>query len=242
MEAAGRQTVETQLAELGRALRLEETPTRIECFDISHTGGEQTVASCVVHGESGAVKADYRRFNIKTADPGDDYAAIAEAVKRRYTRVKHGEAPLPDVILIDGGKGQLSAAAGVLDEIGLEGPLLAAVAKGPERRAGKEVIHVKGCDQELLLPPDSPALHLIQQIRDEAHRFAITAMRQRRGKQKQQSALEGIAGVGPKKRRELLRHFGGMQGIKQAGINDLKQVSGISPQLAERIYDHFHGG
>ncbi len=242
MEAAGRLNAEKQLFALGEALCLDEPPTRIECFDISHTGGEQTVASCVVFGESGAVKADYRRFNIKTAEPGDDYAAIAEAVKRRYTRVRQGEAPLPDVILIDGGKGQLSAAAAVLDDIALDGPALAAVAKGPDRRAGKEVIHVRGQTQELRLPADSPALHLIQQIRDEAHSFAITAMRQRRGKQKRQSALEGIAGIGPKKRRELLRHFGGMQGVKQAGMDDLKQVTGISPNLAERIYDHFHGG
>ncbi len=242
MRAAGKASMDSQLSELGDVLQMNEPPTRIECFDISHTGGEQTVASCVVFGESGAIKADYRRFNIKTAEAGDDYAAIGEVVRRRYTRVKQGEAPLPDLILIDGGKGQLSAAAQELDAIGLAGPLLASVAKGRERKPGKEVIHVRGWPTELRLGGDSPALHLIQQIRDEAHRFAITAMRQRRGKQRQQSALESIAGVGPKKRRELLRHFGGLQGIKQAGVEDLRQVTGINSKLAELIYARFHGG
>ncbi len=242
MKAAGRASVENQLSALAQALDLDETPVRIECFDISHTGGEQTVASCVVFGESGAIKSDYRRFNIKDIEPGDDYAAIAQAVRRRYTRLKQGEAPLPDIILIDGGKGQLSAAAQELKDIELDGPLLAAVAKGPDRKAGKEVIHIHGEPIEMRLAKDSPALHLIQQVRDEAHRFAITAMRQRRGKKRQQSSLEGIAGVGPKKRRELLRHFGGLQGVKQASVEDLKQASGISPKLAELIYDRFHAG
>jgi excinuclease ABC subunit C len=242
MKAAGKASVEHQLSALAAVLDLDETPSRLECFDISHTGGEQTVASCVVFGESGALKSDYRRFNIKGIKPGDDYAAIAQVVRRRYTRLKQGEAPLPDVILIDGGKGQLSAAARELKAMALDGPLLAAVAKGPDRKAGKEVIHIQGRQQELRLPIDSPALHLIQQVRDEAHRFAITAMRQRRGKKRQQSALEGIAGVGPKKRRELLRHFGGLQGVRQAGVEDLKQVNGVSSKLAELIYDRFHAG
>ena len=241
MRAAGQATVENQLRELGTALGLDETPTRIECFDISHTGGDQTVASCVVFGEQGPLKSDYRRFNIRDIEAGDDYAAIGQVVRRRYTRVKQGEAPLPDVILIDGGKGQLKAAAAELEAIGLEGPLLASVAKGPGRRAGKEVIHLRG-GNELRLPADSSALHLIQQARDEAHRFAITAMRQRRGKKKQQSALEGIEGIGPKKRRELLRHFGGLQGVRDANISDLEKVPGISPRLAELIYDRFHAG
>lgn len=242
MHLAGKATVEHQLNELGNALQLDDAPSRIECFDISHTGGEQTVASCVVFGTQGAVKADYRRFNIKDVQAGDDYAAIAQVISRRYTRVKNGEAPLPDLILVDGGKGQLSAAAAELERIQLAGPVLAAVAKGPGRRAGKEVIHVQGNPQPLRLPPDSPALHLIQQVRDEAHRFAITAMRNRRGKQRRQSTLEGIAGVGPKKRRELLRHFGGLQGVREASIPDLEKVPGISTQLAETIYDRFHDG
>lgn len=242
MRAAGQASVENQLGELGEALQLGEAPSRIECFDISHTGGEQTVASCVVFGESGAIKSDYRRFNIRDVEPGDDYAAIAQAVKRRYTRLKQGEAPLPDVILIDGGKGQLQAAARELDAIGLDGPLLAAVAKGPARRPGQEVIHIRGAARELRLPADSAALHLIQQVRDEAHRFAITAMRQKRGKQRRQSALEGIPGVGPKKRRELLRHFGGLQGVRRASTSDLQNVPGISSKLAQLIYDRFHAG
>ncbi|NND55120.1 MAG: excinuclease ABC subunit UvrC [Gammaproteobacteria bacterium] len=242
MRAAGQASVSNQLQAMAEVFDLDEPPSRIECFDISHTSGEQTVASCVVFGESGAIKSDYRRFNIKDVEAGDDYAAIAQVVRRRYTRLKEGEAPLPDLILIDGGKGQLQAAAQEIDAIALDGPLLAAVAKGPERRAGKEVIHVRGAEQALRLPADSPALHLIQQIRDEAHRFAITAMRQRRGKQRRQSALEGIPGVGPKKRRELLRHFGGLQELRNASVGDLEQVAGISTKLAEQIYARFHAG
>jgi excinuclease ABC subunit C len=242
MRLAGRAGISRQLEELTQALGLQETPSRIECFDISHTQGEKTVASCVVFGPEGAIKSDYRRFNIKDVTPGDDYAAIAEVIRRRYTRLKDTEAPLPDLILVDGGKGQLSAAARELNDIQLDGPLLGAVAKGPDRRAGEEVIHIHGSKTELNLPADSPALHLIQQIRDEAHRFAITAHRQRRGKARQKSPLEGIAGVGPKKRRELLRQFGGLQGIREASVTELKKITGISPQLAAAIYDRFHDG
>jgi excinuclease ABC subunit C len=242
MRLAGRLSLTRQLAELTQAFGLDEAPTRIECFDISHTGGDQTVASCVVFGPEGAIKSDYRRFNIKDVTPGDDYGAIAQVIQRRYTRLKNTDAPLPDLILVDGGKGQLAAAANVLNEIQLDGPLLAAVAKGPDRRPGDEIIHIYGSKNELNLPPDSPALHLVQQIRDEAHRFAITAHRQRRSKARQKSPLEGIAGVGPKKRRELLRHFGGLQGVRQAGVGDLKKVQGISLPLAELIYDRFHDG
>jgi excinuclease ABC subunit C len=242
MRLAGRAGMTRQLEELAKALALAEPPTRIECFDISHTSGEQTVASCVVFGSEGAIKSDYRRFNIKDVKAADDYGAIAQVINRRYTRLKNADAPLPDLILVDGGKGQLSAAAKELDEIQLDGPLLAAVAKGPARRAGDEVIHIHGKPGELKLPADSPALHLIQQIRDEAHRFAITAHRQQRGKVRQKSPLEGIAGVGPKKRRELLRTFGGLQGVREASINELKKVQGISVTLAELIYDRFHDG
>ena len=242
MRLAGRAGITRQLQELAQTFELEETPTRIECFDISHTSGEQTVASCVVFGSEGAIKSDYRRFNIKDVKAGDDYAAIAQVIQRRYTRLKNADAPLPDLILVDGGKGQLSAAAKELKEIQLDGPLLAAVAKGPDRRAGEEVIHIYGRPGELDLAADSAALHLIQQIRDEAHRFAITAHRQRRSKARQKSPLEGIAGVGPKKRRELLRHFGGLQGVRQAGVSDLQKVQGISLPLAESIYDRFHDG
>jgi excinuclease ABC subunit C len=242
MKLAGHATIGRQLQELAQAFDLDTPPARIECFDISHTSGEQTVASCVVFGPEGPIKADYRRFNIKDVTAADDYAAIAQAIRRRYTRLKNGEGLIPDIILVDGGKGQLSAAAAELQELQLEGPLLAAVAKGPKRRPGKEVIHIRGSANELHLGSDSPALHVIQQVRDEAHRFAITAHRQRRGKQRQQSALEGIPGVGPKKRRELLRHFGGLQGVRQAGVSDLKNVPGISTSLAEKIHDRFHDG
>ncbi len=242
MRLASRAGIAEQLRLLAEALDMSEPPSRIECFDISHTGGEQTVASCVVFGREGAVKSDYRRFNIKDVKAGDDYAAIAQVVRRRYTRLKDSDAPLPDLILIDGGKGQLSAAAEELDEIQLTGPLLTAVSKGPDRRAGEEVIHIRDVPEELNLAADSAALHLIQQVRDEAHRFAITGHRQQRGKVKKKSALEGIPGVGPKKRRELLRHFGGLQGVRGAGVSDLKKVSGINQKLAELIYDRFHDG
>ena len=242
MKLSGQASVEGQLGALGAALGLAEAPSRIECFDISHTGGEQTVASCVVFGASGPLKSDYRRFNIDSIAAGDDYAAMGQVVRRRYSRLVTTDAPLPDVILLDGGRGQLAAAAIELAAIGLEGPVLAAVAKGSGRKPGREVIHVHGQATSLRLPGDSPALHLIQQIRDEAHRFAITAMRQRRGRQRTQSALEGIPGVGAKRRRALLRHFGGLQGVREASATDLSQVPGISPKLAEVIFDRFHDG
>jgi excinuclease ABC subunit C len=242
MKQAGSATVLKQLVALGEALDLDNPPKRIECFDISHTGGDQTVASCVVFNEEGPVKSAYRRFNIKDVKAGDDYGAIAQVIKRRYTRLQKDEAPMPDLILVDGGKGQLAVAAAELETLALSEPMLAAVAKGPSRKPGREVIHIQGCSSELRLAPDSTALHLVQQIRDEAHRFAITGHRARRSKARQQSPLEGIPGVGPKKRRELLRHFGGIQGVRRAGVSDLSKVSGISPTLAELIYDRFHDG
>jgi excinuclease ABC subunit C len=242
MKLAGAATIARQRAELGEVLGMDSAPERIECFDISHTSGGETVASCVVFGTDGPLKSSYRRFNIKDVEAGDDYAAIAQVIRRRYSRLKKEDAPVPDIILVDGGKGQLSAAEQELNEIQLTGALLAAVAKGPERKPGKEVIHISGNPVEMHLPPDSMALHLIQQVRDEAHRFAITGHRQRRGKKQHKSALEGIAGVGPKKRRELLRHFGGIQGVRQASVSDLKKVAGISTDLAEKIHNRFHDG
>lgn len=242
MKQAGAATVRKQRQDLAEKLGMSDAPERIECFDISHTGGGETVASCVVFGPEGPLKSDYRRFNIKDVQEGDDYGAIGQVIRRRYTRVQKNAAPMPDLILVDGGKGQLAAAANELDALDFVGPLLAAVAKGPSRKPGREVIHVRGQQEELRLPADSIALHLVQQIRDEAHRFAITGHRQRRGKKKQASALEGIPGIGPKKRRELLRHFGGLQGVRQAGVNDLKKVPGISSSLAEAIYNRFHDG
>jgi excinuclease ABC subunit C len=242
MRLASNASFREQLEQLADALALDEVPSRIECFDISHTGGEKTVASCVVFGPDGPIKSDYRRFNIRDVTSGDDYAAIAQAVTRRYTRLKKGEAPLPDLVLIDGGKGQVGASRAALMELQLGDLALAGIAKGPGRRPGRETIYKGGNNVRLKLSPDTPAMHLIQQIRDEAHRFAISGHRNRRSKARKSSVLESITGLGPKRRRELLRHFGGLQGVRRAGIDDLVQVSGISRVLAEKIYDRFHGG
>ncbi len=221
------------------ALALDEMPTRLECFDISHTRGERTVASCVVFGLEGAIKSDYRKFNIDGITPGDDYAAMNQALTRRYTRLQKGEGKWPDLLLIDGGKGQLSEAKAVMAELQLDVPMLG-IAKGPERRPGEETLFLVGREGEVDLPPDSPALHLLQQVRDEAHRFAITGHRQRRAKARKTSPLEGIEGMGPKRRQKLLKQFGGLQQIQRAGVEDIAAVDGISPALAQKIYDVFH--
>jgi excinuclease ABC subunit C len=242
MRQSERATVNRQFDDLVRVLQLGEIPQRIECFDISHTSGEKTVASCVVFGPNGAIKSDYRRFNIKDIEPGDDYAAMAQVIRRRYTRVLKEEAVLPDLIIVDGGKGQLSVAQTELEAIQLTQPALIGIAKGPERKPGEETLFAHRENREINLPGNSPALHLLQQIRDEAHRFAITGHRQRRGKARQKSTLENIPGVGAKRRRDLLRHFGGLQGIRKAGVHDLRQVAGISEHLAQLIYDRFHTG
>lgn len=226
---------------LQEALALDQRPERIECFDISHTLGEATVASCVVFNTEGALKSDYRRFNIEGVIPGDDYAALHQALTRRYTRLKQGEGALPDILLIDGGKGQVAQAVAVLEELQIEGVRIIGVAKGPERRPGAETLFLSPSLRPFILPADSPALHLIQQIRDEAHRFAITGHRQRRGKTRNRSPLEDIAGLGPKRRRLLLSQFGGLQEVARAGVEDLAKVNGISRELAQRIYDVFHG-
>ncbi|MGB7213548.1 MAG: excinuclease ABC subunit UvrC [Gammaproteobacteria bacterium] len=229
-----------QLEALAEALDLDEPPTRIECFDISHTAGAETVASCVVFGPDGPLKSDYRRFNITGVTPGDDYAAMSQALSRRYARVKRGEAPMPDVLLIDGGRGQLRQAETVLKELEIEGITLVGVAKGEGRRPGRERLYVSGRAEPLSLPSSSPALHLIQQVRDEAHRFAITGHRARRQRRQTKSPLEEIRGLGPKRRRDLLKQFGGLQAVARAGVEDLVKVKGISRQLAESIYRHFH--
>ena len=207
---------------------------------MSHTSGEATVASCVVFNTAGPLKSDYRRFNLSPAAPGDDYAAMAEALRRRYERVRKGEVAMPDVLFVDGGKGQLAAAMQVLADMQLDWLSVVAVAKGRARRPGAERLLRPGSDRPLSLPPDSPALLLIQQIRDEAHRFAITGHRQRRAKARRSSRLEEIPGLGPKRRRELLRQFGGLQGVIGAGVDDLVQVRGISRKLAETIYNDLH--
>jgi excinuclease ABC subunit C len=240
LRVASNATIKRQFAALGEALGLEETPERLECFDVSHTSGEATVASCVVFNTAGPLKSDYRRFNLKPAAGGDDYAAMAEALRRRYTRVKKGEVPTPDILFVDGGKGQLSEAIKVLGELELDWIKVVAVAKGPSRRPGAEQLFRPGESRPLTLASDSAALLLIQQIRDEAHRFAITAHRQRRSKARKTSTLEAIPGLGPKRRRELLRQFGGLQGVVAAGIVDLVEVHGISRKLAETIYNVLH--
>jgi excinuclease ABC subunit C len=233
-------SLENQLEALAEALGLDEPPARLECFDISHSSGEATVASCVVFGPEGPLKSDYRRFNITGVAPGDDYGAMAQALTRRYARVKRGEVPMPDVLFIDGGPGQLAQARAVLEQFALDGIRLVGVAKGEGRKPGRESLYLPERAAPLRLPAASPALHLIQQLRDEAHRFAITGHRARRDKRRTQSPLEEIAGLGPKRRRELLRQFGGLQAVARAGIDDLERVKGISRPLAESIYEHFH--
>jgi excinuclease ABC subunit C len=240
LKAASNATIRRQFAALGDVLNLDEAPQRIECFDVSHTSGEATVASCVVFNTAGAMKSDYRRFNLSPEAAGDDYGAMAEALRRRYERIKKGEVPMPDVLFVDGGKGQLAEAINVLRELELDWLTVVAVAKGRARRPGAERLFRPGEERALSLEADSPALLLIQQIRDEAHRFAITGHRQRRAKTRRTSRLEEIAGLGPKRRRELLRQFGGLQGILGAGVDDLMQVRGISRKLAETIYNDLH--
>jgi excinuclease ABC subunit C len=242
MKAANRATVTDQLAALARAFELPAPPARIECFDVSHTMGESAVASCVVFGPEGPIKSDYRRFNLRDLTPGDDYAGLRQAVERRFARILKGEAPMPDVLLIDGGPGQLKEALGVMEALGVRGVLAVGVAKGADRRLGQERLFLAGQDTPLILPPDSPALRLIQRIRDEAHRFAIAAHRRSRERTRRESVLEEIPGLGPRRRRELLKAFGGMQGIRDASVEDLSRVHGISRQLAEAIFERMNPG
>jgi excinuclease ABC subunit C len=242
MRRLARAGIESSLEDLREAFDLEETPNRLECFDISHTGGTDTVASCVVFGVEGPLKSDYRRFNISGIQPGDDYAAMYQALTRRYKRVRDGEIVKPDVLLIDGGKGQLAEAAKVLEELGIGGITLIGVAKGADRRAGQEQLFLLGQNTPTILAPDSRALHLIQRVRDEAHRFAIAGHRKKRAKRHSQSILETIPGLGPVKRRELLKQFGGLQGILRAGIDDFIQIRGLGRELAQVIYEHLHPG
>jgi excinuclease ABC subunit C len=270
---ASRQTLLARFEALRDLLGLEDTPQRIECFDISHTMGEATVASCVVFGPEGPEKSQYRRFNITDITGGDDYAAMRQALQRRFRRaagafdtsavnaadavdaaatnapdavartrkVDESMARLPDLLLIDGGKGQVQQAVDVLNELGLEGVPIVGVAKGEARRAGDETLIIGRSGRTLWPGPESLASHLIQSVRDEAHRFAITGHRGRREKARETSTLEEIAGVGARRRSALLRHFGGLGGLSKAGIEELMQVKGISRELAERIYATFHG-
>ncbi len=235
-----RGTQETRLTALREALGLPSGVQRIECFDVSHTMGEAPVASCVVYDQLRLRNGEYRRYNITGVTPGDDYGALRSALQRRYERVTRGEGVVPDLVLIDGGKGQVSTAREVLAEIGLSDVYLVGVAKGPERKPGLEELVLADAQRALRLSSDHPGLHLIQQIRDEAHRFAITGHRARRGKARVTSSLEGIPGVGAKRRRQLLERFGGLRGVTAASIEDLAQVEGISRVLAERIYRELH--
>ncbi|AIR90627.1 excinuclease ABC subunit UvrC [Pseudomonas cremoricolorata] len=237
---ANRQHMAARFEALAQVLDLDEVPQRLECYDISHSSGEATVASCVVFGPEGPIKSDYRRFNIEGVTAGDDYAAMQQALTRRFSRIKDGEGKLPDVLLVDGGKGQLNMAREVMQELAFGDLTLLGVAKGVTRKAGFETLYLNDAAHEFTLKGDSPALHLIQQIRDEAHRFAITGHRARRGKARRTSSLEDVVGVGPKRRRELLKHFGGLQELNRASVEEIAKAPGISKKLAESIYASLH--
>lgn len=237
---ANRQHMAARFEALAQVLGLDEVPQRLECYDISHSSGEATVASCVVFGPEGPLKSDYRRFNIEGVTAGDDYAAMHQALMRRYGRIKDGEGKRPDVLLVDGGKGQLNMARDVMQELGVTDMTLLGVAKGVTRKAGFETLYLNDVAHEFTLKGDSAALHLIQQIRDEAHRFAITGHRARRGKARTTSSLEDVAGVGPKRRRDLLKHFGGLQELNRASVDEIAKAPGISKKLAELIYASLH--
>ena len=230
------QTINQRFEALRSTLDLENIPERIECFDVSHSSGEATVASCVVFDSSGPVKNEYRKFNIEGVGANDDYAAMDQALRRRYKRLVNGEGRVPDILLIDGGKGQLGIAREALSELGVVGVMIVGVAKGSTRKAGFETL-ILADGNRVVVEPDQAALHLIQQIRDEAHRFAITGHKQRRDKKRRISSLEGIPGVGPKRRRDLLKHFGGIVEVRKASVADLMKVTNINKHVAEAIYD-----
>ncbi len=237
---AQKATQEDRLAALQEALGLPPTAQRIECFDVSHTMGEAAVASCVIFDRLAMQSSEYRRFNVTPAQAGDDYAAMREALTRRCARIVAGEYPAPDLLVIDGGKGQVSVAASVLEEQGLHGVPLIGIAKGPERKAGLEDIVFPDREAVLNLPSDHPGLHLLQQVRDEAHRFAIQGHRARRAKARTTSSLQEIAGIGATRRKALLAHFGGVKGVQAASVEDIARVPGISRALAERIFGELH--
>jgi excinuclease ABC subunit C len=242
MRLARRDAYDEMSAALADDLGLAAPPARMECFDISHTQGEGTVASCVVFGPEGPLKKEYRRFNIAGVAPGDDYAALRQAVQRRYTRIGEGEVPRPDLLLIDGGAAQLAGVREVLLELGFDDLPVVGVSKGADRKAGQERLHLPGEAAPLIPGPESVSLRLVQRIRDEAHRFAIAGHRRRRAKRFNESILETVPGLGPAKRRALLRHFGGLQGIMRAGVADLERAEGIGATLARSLYDHLHPG
>lgn len=231
---------EARLQAMREALHLPESAERFECFDISHTMGEATVASCVVFDKGAMQNSEYRRYNITNITPGDDYAAMREVLTRRYRKVAEGEGKRPDVVFIDGGKGQLGVAIEVMNEVGLSDIQLIGIAKGEDRKPGLETLIVADTGEMLNLPTDNTGFHLLQHIRDEAHRFAISGHRAKRGKARVKSSLEEIDGIGAKRRKALLTRFGGLDGVKNASIDELAQVEGISPNLAKTIYDELH--
>ena len=250
---ADRRNVFARFVDLQEALGMEDLPQRLECFDISHTGGEETVASCVVFDTNGPLKSDYRRFNIEGVAPGDDFAAMEQALRRRYRRSSRrgrakgsiardqGEAAFPDVLIIDGGVGQLNRAVDVMKELQIEDVRLLAIAKGRSRKPGLERVLAAG-EGDLALSPSGGALHLLQHIRDEAHRFAITGHRGRRQKRQRRSELDGIPGVGAKRKRELLAQFGSVASVKGASVEEIAKVPGISRRLAQNVYAALHAG
>jgi excinuclease ABC subunit C len=239
-ELSSQATQQARLESLRELLGLAEAPQRIECFDISHTMGEATVASCVVFDGNGPVRGQYRRYNIAGIEPGDDYAAMHQALERRFRRAAEEGGVLPDVLLIDGGAGQVAQARGVLADLGIDGIVLVGVAKGEGRRAGHEALLLPD-GREIRPGPESPGLQLVQQVRDESHRFAITGHRGRRQKTRNTSRLEDIPGIGPRRRANLLRHFGGLGGLKAAGAEEIARAPGINAALAERIWASLHG-
>ncbi len=240
MRTADSNRISKQFDSLAELLQFEESPKIIECFDISHTSGHKTVASCVVFGHEGAIKSRYRRYNLKGFEPGDDYAAMREVLGRRYRKLQKDEGSLPDLVMVDGGQGQLNVAVDVLAECGLSSIPVMGVAKGKSRRAGYEEWILPVAPYSLRPGPESSASHLVQQVRDEAHRFAITGHRGRRQKATVHSVLEDVPGIGARRRRALLTHFGGLQGVRKAGIEELAGIPGINQQLATRIYKALH--
>jgi excinuclease ABC subunit C len=237
---ASRSGLMQRFENLQSILELDNLPLRLECFDISHTLGEATIAACVVFNPEGPLKSDYRRYNIRDITPGDDYAAMKQALSRRFRKAQDQEQKLPEVLFIDGGKGQLRQAIEVMDELDLRQVLLVGVAKGEGRKAGLEKLVFGDGRADKYLGIESPALNLILQVRDEAHRFAISGHRAQRGKTRRESPLEAIPGLGPKRRQTLLKYYGGLQGITRAGVEDLAKIPGINKKLAQQIYDQFH--
>ncbi|MGB1238036.1 MAG: excinuclease ABC subunit UvrC, partial [Pseudomonadales bacterium] len=239
-QMASKKNIYNRFLALQQSLELDEIPKRLECFDISHSSGEATVASCVVFDHNGPKKTDYRRFNIEGITPGDDFAAMHQALTRRYAKLQKGEGKKPDILFIDGGKGQVTQALDVLRELKVTDVRVIGVAKGVTRKPGLETLIDPDNNREITIASDSPGLHLVQHIRDESHRFAITGHRARRAKARTKSKLEDIAGVGPKRRRELLKHFGSIGAISSASIEEITKVSTISTALAEDIYAALH--